>query len=1122
MRQKSTENHDGVLCHYCMMVGALAYPEDLSHTPDSSSPDQLPERLGSHLILEEIGRGGMGVVFRAKEEKLNREVALKVVLDGRLAGQESVSRFLREAHSAARLDHPAITPVYEIGEDKGFIYYSSRLMQGGSLAELIEKPDYNDHDVEQTQKDHLQMIFHLAQGLHHGHQHGIIHRDIKPGNILLDEYQQAYITDFGLAKQLDPTESQLTLTGLTAGSPNYMAPEQLEGSHITQSVDIYALGAVLYELLCGKPPFQGNSLASIYRDIHTRDASFPVSSRHIHRSLQAICLKCLSKKPEQRYPSAASLAEDIQRYLQGLPVNARRISNVERLILWTQRKPVIATLSITLTLALFCSCFLLIKNAHLDAQNHRIEHTARIKAQEQEQKSRHKLAWEIMTKANELCRQQGPSQHAKLFLKAAELSHDDEALRHEALKIFASWADSFAHIYTHSKDGPTEVVYTTDGSIATYGPNAVCQIITPNKEPLNIHHDNRVSCADFSPNGKIIATYAEPDVYLHDTHTGKLIHRFKKKSSIILQSNPIEAGASCSFSPNGKLLTIAYPSEPAVVYDVTSRKLVHHLPAPECDHLLGSSLKITYSPNNQYLVIVYQGGCRVTQLESGHSYFISAGKSMADATVSTNNQWLAIADTDFSAKVFELSTGKLISKAKHLYKLTSLAFSPNNKQLVTASRDRSSLLFDIDPSGMLTQQRMYRHPAAVIDVLWHPTGNSITTLCDDGHIRVFSPHSKHALQKIPVQTARPHKVHLVQSIDQKTSSFFLIEGAQGKIARHPFPIPSEHVARLGMQAHHLRVLPSKSGFATASNHPKQHITLKTWTLEGKPLGPRLDPHSSGVIKSTLSLSHDGKWATSCTTPARIRTWNTITNQLVFDQHVSDEICRNTATGQSLVASIDRTCTLRLHDIHSGQLHSQYRLPTSSTCMVFSPDESLLAVATSERIMCFAIHPKGIHLLHQKARHKNQVLALTFSPDGKTLASGGMDHEARLWDAYSGNPKSPRMKHPDYVWALAFNHDGTLLATAGQYSVIHFWHTYSGLQCGAPVPQSSWINALAFHQLEDTKEVLFAAGSDFILRKIPLPKRNLQSIEIWNQWLLEKTSDPSLSLSKNFPHSTSEQ
>jgi serine/threonine protein kinase/Tfp pilus assembly protein PilF len=299
--------------------------------------------LGDYELLEEVGRGGQGVVFRARQKSLDRTVALKVISLGQWASEAHLKRFRREAHAAASLDHPSIVPIYEVGEREGSCYFSMKFVEGGQLDEVVRRTPLS---IRQA----AELIAKVARTVHYAHEHGILHRDIKPGNILLDKDGEPHLTDFGLARLLD-TQSSVTRTIEVLGTPSYMAPEQAAGNNIaiSRNTDVYGLGAVLYQLLTGQPPFAGGTTYETIRLLRDTEPRQPrLLNRKIDRDLSTICLKCLEKDPKGRYSSALALAEDLEHWLKHEPIQARRTGIFARGKKWVQRNPSSALLAASL------------------------------------------------------------------------------------------------------------------------------------------------------------------------------------------------------------------------------------------------------------------------------------------------------------------------------------------------------------------------------------------------------------------------------------------------------------------------------------------------------------------------------------------------------------------------------------------------------------------------------------------------------------------------------------------------------------------------------------------------------------------------------------------------------
>lgn len=320
-----------------LVPGAEPSP-DRVEAPEATHLSGPPPDFGPYLLLGEIGRGGMGVVYKARQKALDRIVAIKMILASHLASPEHVRRFQAEAKAAARLRHPHIVHIHEVGQVHGQHYFTMQYVEGESLATRLARGPVDAATA-------VRQLTAVARAVEHLHQQGVVHRDLKPSNILLDGEGQPYVTDFGLAKVFAPG-SESTATGVIAGTPAYMSPEQAGApqAEIGPASDVYSLGAILYELLTGRPPFVAESPLDTLMQVLSSE---PVAPRRVNplipRELELICLKCLAKSAADRYPSAAALADDLDRFLRGEALSVRPPNVAQRLWRWARRQPALAS-----------------------------------------------------------------------------------------------------------------------------------------------------------------------------------------------------------------------------------------------------------------------------------------------------------------------------------------------------------------------------------------------------------------------------------------------------------------------------------------------------------------------------------------------------------------------------------------------------------------------------------------------------------------------------------------------------------------------------------------------------------------------------------------------------------
>jgi serine/threonine-protein kinase len=360
LREQGQPTDVNALCQDCpelrdevqrrlQVVGSMQQPLASTVAPgeDKGDGNRIPPIIPGYEIMAELGRGGMGVVYKAHHLGLNRLVALKMILAGGHASSDDLLRFLAEAEAVAAFQHPNIVQVFEVGKHAGLPYMALEYVPGGSLADRLKKG-------LPPAKETARLLEQLARGMNAAHQAGIVHRDLKPGNVLLAEGGTPKITDFGLAKRVQG-DSGLTQTGAVLGTPAYMAPEQAggEGKRVGPAADVYALGTILYECLTGRPPFQGPpSLDTLLQVISQEPVPPRQHNAKVPRDLETICLGCLHKEPLKRYASAEGLAEDLRRWQAGEPITARPVGRWERLVKWVRRRPAAAALTTVSVLAL--------------------------------------------------------------------------------------------------------------------------------------------------------------------------------------------------------------------------------------------------------------------------------------------------------------------------------------------------------------------------------------------------------------------------------------------------------------------------------------------------------------------------------------------------------------------------------------------------------------------------------------------------------------------------------------------------------------------------------------------------------------------------------------------------
>jgi aminoglycoside phosphotransferase (APT) family kinase protein len=629
--------------------------------PVASREEHVP-KIPGYTALEEVGRGGMGVVFKATAERLNRFVALKMILAGDLASPEASARFLKEAEAVARLQHPQVVQIFGIGDYSGRPYLEMEYIEGGSLANRLDGAPWRPHEA-------ARLVESLAMAVQHAHEREIVHRDLKPANILLTAEGLPKVTDFGLAKTLG-TDLGLTRTDSIIGSPSYMAPEQACGmvGSVGPATDVYSLGAILYELLTGRPPFRAATVLETLEQVRSAAPPSPVRLQPgLPIDLDTIVMRCLEKDPARRYPSAAVMAADLRRFCAGEPIWARPVGALGRGLKWARRRPLTAGLTVFSVASTVLLMIVLAKSFVAVSQQQR-ETVAAL--------NRERYLKEELARANDRLAEQQKRTAEALRNKTDALAATSEVLQRERqASYFQRIALADAERIAGRPDRIGQVLAECPVDLRGWEWHYLKQLLR--RAPLTFAgHSGEVWDAVISPDGSKVATAAfDHTIKVWDVATGQLRRTLLGHEARVY---------SVGFDPSGSRLVSASADKTAIVWDVASGKILHVLRG----HRENVRCAVFRSDGETIVTGSWDGSLRGWDVRTGQTYaqFPTRAGWITRVAFSPDSRWVAVGGTSGQAEVWDYDSGRMIQKYQSKFgPILSVAFSPDGWRLATAS-----------------------------------------------------------------------------------------------------------------------------------------------------------------------------------------------------------------------------------------------------------------------------------------------------------------------------------------------------------------------------------------------------------------------------------------------------
>lgn len=924
----------------------LPQPQEATEWSSDRTTPITPEMAAAgfavpgYQILEELGRGGMGVVFKARQVSVGRFVALKMILSGDLAGSRERDRFRAEAEAVARLQHPNIVQLYEYGEVAGRPYFSLEFVGGGSLGDQLDgRPRPADRSAE--------LIETLSRAMHYAHQQGVVHRDLKPANVLLqptgdgaerkDESPRSRhgldspslyflgtlssatpkIADFGLAKRLDNRTGN-TQTGDVLGTPSYMAPELAAGrsKEVGAATDVYALGAILYQLLTGRPPFRGATPIETMVQVTRDDAVPPRYLRpDLPRDLETITLKCLHKDPNKRYVTAAALADDLHRWHAGEPIAARPAGAFERLVKWVRRRPAVAALyAVTILMGLSLIGFGVWTNTAL-------RRAYRAVAGERD-RARERLVRLMVQSGSSLSGRGEWILALPWFAEALRLEQGDlfrESVHRARLAVALKQCPELPAVWFHEGRVMDAGFSPDGGTAATAGDRGevyIWDVAHPAVPIRTLRFSGEVNRIFFSPAGDRLLVRAggrvtlrglrdgTPDVELPApadviqaawSDRGKSVVTACKDgvirvwdvASASVTASVEHAGVSAvAFSPDGNQLATGAADGSVRIWDRATQRVASTFAAA------GPVRQVAFSRSGHRLLATGGPAVHVWGLPSGEGHaLLTHQEDVWDATFSPDGHRVATASLDDTARVWEASSGQPVTPPlKHGSDVFCVAFDPSGRRLVTGGDDNNARIWDV-ATGQLNGPP-FPHAGNVYRTVFRADGRAVITASEDGTACLWLLRADEA----PLSARQP-TLPAINEVESRDGLYRVTVNPEdtctARIWDHQAGRPVENFLHHGSRINSVAISPDQSRVVTASNDN----TARVWNVAtGRPVTPPLE--SCASVERAV-FSRDGYAVLTVSREGSAWVWDVATGEAVAQVPRRADWVRRALDGETL-------------------------------------------------------------------------------------------------------------------------------------------------------------------------------------------------------------------------------
>jgi WD40 repeat protein/predicted Ser/Thr protein kinase len=1005
-------------CPTCLMGLAetvVISKADLVAKPDSPPPGE-GRVLGDYELLEEIARGGMGVVYRARQRRLNRLVAVKVVLTGGFADAKSLQRFQREAEAVASLNHPNIVAIYEVGEAEGQPYYSMEIIEGRTLAQLT-------HDNPAPARQAARWLQVIAEALQYAHEQGVLHRDLKPSNVIVDKADVPHVTDFGLAKLADGSV-ELTVTGEVLGTPSYMSPEQADpkSGETNALSDVYSMGAILYHLLTARPPFIAESLSKTLRLVAEGE---PVAPRLLNpgvpRDLETICLKCLEKEPSRRYTTARQLSEELGRFLRGEPIRARPIGVPARVWRWCQRKPALAATGAAALLAAIVGFAGISWEWRIAEKNRQ---TARRKSYDVSiNLIQQALASDNLGRATELLNAQRPEP-------------GQEDLRGWEWRYLWQFCQSDPCLTICTRNGPIySVSFSADGAflaVGTYaGELSVWEVA---KREMIFREDCEGGLVNpkFAARGDVLAYRQGTNVVLRNARTRAEVGRLPVGKDF----------RDLTFlSETGLLTAVTYATNAITLWDTVTCKPLTNFHATINDAAVGTLLLA--APDGKRFA--HRAGARtmsVMDLTGNAEWGWMATEEQLDAMAFSPDGALLATGSGFSdtgIKVWNLETHRLVTELEgHRSYVSALKFLRDGATLASASGDQTIRLWDAKKWVPLRTLR--GNVAEVLSIDASPDDRLLASGAKDGTVLLWNlttsltrPPPYRLLEKKgqtvhAVYTAVSPDGQLIATVEQ--NGIQLYDGTTLRwVASVDFGLKSEELQNPIAFSPDGQLLVGtddngKVGVFDLLNH--RRLTNFTAHADyGELVG-------SGFVSGGQSL-------VTCGTDNLGREWNTRTWSKIREWPMKNMKDGLTAANLSAdLVAFSAGGFIEVFSPHDPGKRTRIPQPFAASAICFSPDGKVIAAASTDGSVRLFDARTGT----SQGALRGVLLGLHsvgFSVDGRRIIGGSNGKEAiKIWDAISHEELSSLEGKGSIFMGASFSPDGNSIIAHNWNGAVEIW------------------------------------------------------------------------------------